>query len=591
VKISKHKDTRAHILCTEIIQQRNRKSMEQIVEKMNVAMYEETNKIFRTVYYISKSNRPFIDHEDLLKLQQLNGINVGTILHSRYSATTITDHLATEMRKRMVKHITASNAKLAVLIDESTSATSKSVLTVHLKADVGNDHPIFMFLDLIELQSQTADVIARGLMDCLTSHGFTEEYLQQNWIAFACDGASVMLGRKAGVAQKLLRQFTHLFIWHCLNHRLELAVADSVESMDAVNHVKCFLDTIYSLYSQSPKNQRELTRVCEQLGHQCLSIGRVLGVRWVASSYRTIRALWNSFEALCKHFESSSVDMARDSRDRAKFKGLLVRLRSPQFVCDLALLHDCLSELSSLSLQLQSRNMSLPRADTEIKRSIRILQSFKEEPGEKMQMAQKMQETMTFGCVQLESNTKLKTLCAKQFLQCLIDNMNNRLCSLNSEQNAEVVKALSVLDKTTWPDEIRIRYGEKEVQLLARRFKLDELRAQRGMIAFVDGECNPENLKPLQVAVKTLPCSTAECERDFSLMNLICTDLRTSLTTKNIANLMFLNINGPPLENWQPEEYVKTWLLKHRSAVDTRSRVVQDKNFDDDDRRALWQLF
>jgi hypothetical protein len=165
--------------------------MEQIVEKMNVAMYEETNKIFRTVYYISKSNRPFIDHEDLLKLQQLNGINVGTILHSRYSATTITDHLATEMRKRMVKHITASNAKLAVLIDESTSATSKSVLTVHLKADVGNDHPIFMFLDLIELQSQTADVIARGLMDCLTSHGFTEEYLQQNWIAFACDGATM----------------------------------------------------------------------------------------------------------------------------------------------------------------------------------------------------------------------------------------------------------------------------------------------------------------------------------------------------------------------------------------------------------------
>ena len=111
------------------------------------------------------------------------------------------------------------------------------------------------------------------------------------------------------------------------------------------------------------------------------------------------------------------------------------------------------------------------------------------------------------------------------------------------------------------------------------------------MIAFFDGECNPENLKPLQVAVKTLPCSTAECERDFSLMNLICTDLRTSLTTKNIANLMFLFIYGPPLENWQPEEYVKTWLQKHRSAVDTRSRVVQDKNFDDDDRRALLQLF
>ena len=69
----------------------------------------------------------------------------------------------------------------------------------------------------------------------------------------------------------------------------------------------------------------------------------------------------------------------------------------------------------------------------------------------------------------------------------------------------------------------------------------------------------------------------AECERGFSILNLICTDLRYKLTVGNIANLMFLNINGPPLHFWNPELYVKPWLVnQNRSADDNKTKTCKN---------------
>jgi len=81
--------------------------------------------------------------------------------------------------------------------------------------------------------------------------------------------------------------------------------------------------------------------------------------------------------------------------------------------------------------------------------------------------------------------------------------------------------------------------------------------------------------------LKTFRCSTAECERGFSAMNNICTDIRSRLTICNISNLMFININGPPINIRNPDTYVKSWLVKHRSADDTRSKNCKPMSNED----------
>ena len=72
-------------------------------------------------------------------------------------------------------------------------------------------------------------------MNCLNANGFTDEYLSECFIGFASDGASVMLGKKSGVATRLKARFPQLMTWHCLNHRLELAVNDAVKSCTQIN--------------------------------------------------------------------------------------------------------------------------------------------------------------------------------------------------------------------------------------------------------------------------------------------------------------------------------------------------------------------
>lgn len=156
----------------------------------------------------------------------------------------------------------------------------------------------------------------------MNKHGFDQQFLTECFVCFACDGASVMIGKNSGVPTRLKQMFPHLIIWHCSNHRLELALNDAMNEVAGINNFKIFMDKLYSLYHQSPKNQNELRQVASSLEKQILKIERILSVRWVASSKRTINAVINNFSALYGHCESASTDVTRDSKERSKYNGL-----------------------------------------------------------------------------------------------------------------------------------------------------------------------------------------------------------------------------------------------------------------------------
>ena len=57
------------------------------------------------------------------------------------------------------------------------------------------------------------------------------DYLRKNLVAFFSDGAIVMLGRSSCVCVRLRSYFHNNIIWHCLNHRLQLVLDDSVKGI------------------------------------------------------------------------------------------------------------------------------------------------------------------------------------------------------------------------------------------------------------------------------------------------------------------------------------------------------------------------
>ena len=462
-------------------------------------------------------------------------------------------------------------------------------MIVYLKCESDKEgDPHFMFLDLIELPDQKAATIARDLLSCLNNHGFDDSYLKQNFIAFASDGASVMLGVKSGVATILKGYYPNIIIWHCLNHRLELAVGDSVREVHGINNFQVFMDKLYSVYSRSPLNQKELSECASQLEQHICKIGRVLGTRWVASSFRTVSAVWLNYEALCLHFEKAMKDKTRSGSDRKTYEGLLKKLSSEQFLLDLALMYDTLFELGLLSECLQKRTTSIVYADKLIRRSIRSLQGLKEKPGTKTLEAQNAIKKGKFGGVTITSNKKIVSINYQQFLTSVVNNMQHRMFTTTSMKGSKasepqsmyksLLDEISVLEKDYWPDEIPPNYGEAEIASLCKRFRLSSHSTINAFRDYVEdhGRHIPQDLHPLLSCSQVIPVSTAECERGFSHMNLIITTTRSRILINHVSALMFVKLHGPPLVQWNPEPYAISWLRHHRLADDTRTRVASD---------------
>ena len=66
-------------------------------------------------------------------------------------------------------------------------------------------------------------------------------------------------------------------------------------------------------------------------------------------------------------------------------------------------------------------------------------------------------------------------------------------------------------------------------------------------------------LSKLMPIALVLPSSSASCERGFSRMNCIKTDLRSRLTTANLDSLMLIGLSGTAVKDFDPKESIMLW--------------------------------
>ena len=195
---------------------------------------------------------------------------------------------------------------------------------------------------------------------------------------------------------------------------------------------------------------------------------------------------------------------------------------------NLGIMCDALTELSELSLHLQKRDMTLPDANSAIERKIRVLESMCSLPGEYTKGSSQAISQQKFQSITLKNHPKISEINRPQFFRSLATN-------------------------------------------------LDTGKA-------------PRELNPLLQAVKTIPISTSECERTFSTMNIIMTDRRNSLLIERASTLIFLSCVGPPLNEFNPEPYVKSWLRAGRRLADETACRKQEAKAEVPEYRTLWKL-
>ena len=165
-----------------------------------------------------------------------------------------------------------------------------------------------------------------------------------------------------------------------------------------------------------------------------------------------------------------------------------------------------------------------------------------------------------------------------------------------SQSNSDYVQLLTqlkVLERENWsPTQcMPSGYGEVQVSELCQHFRLPTrsvIIAFRDFVETTAGDVPPAELRPLLNCSRLIPCSTAECERGFSLRNLIITPTRSKLLIERVSALMFIKLHGPPLTRWNPTPYVTTWLRCHHSAEDNRTCQAGAEHCKDPD--PLWHF-
>jgi hypothetical protein len=156
-KIHIHKTSISHKACESIKAEHKKVLLETVVDNMNAKHVETTIRVFRTMYTIAKQNRPFTDLPVVIELQELNGLNMGRVLHSNFSCANIVDHISKEMMNKIAQYIIEHNIKISVMVDESTTVSRKSVLVIRLRCTLNEDDPpLSFFWDLVELENTTA---------------------------------------------------------------------------------------------------------------------------------------------------------------------------------------------------------------------------------------------------------------------------------------------------------------------------------------------------------------------------------------------------------------------------------------------------
>jgi len=123
---------------------------------------------------------------------------------------------------------------------------------------------------------------AQGLKETLVSFchgiGLSDDFMRKHFIGFFSDGASAMTGEHNGLARLLKDAYPLVKPFHCMAHRLELAVRNAVDTVNAVSHFRILVDDIYKVYSQSPKHQREIDEIVCNMSVHLMRIQKVFDV-------------------------------------------------------------------------------------------------------------------------------------------------------------------------------------------------------------------------------------------------------------------------------------------------------------------------
>ncbi|XP_038065720.1 E3 SUMO-protein ligase KIAA1586-like [Patiria miniata] len=316
------------------------------IRKGEEAEQMRIEKLIDIAYVVCKTEKPFTLFPYICKLEIRHGVELGTSYHTEKKCAEFASCVAEVLKEDLMNDLKDTPKYLTIFIDGSTdvSTTERELMYILY---IHEGVPTVKFLKLEHLASANASSIVAAIKSVMGHFNLSNHSL----VAFVSDGASVNFGRNSGVVTRLRQEYPDLLGIHCMNHCLELAAKDAFKGT-SMEEVITMLNSLYALYSRSPKRMGKLEELAKIMKEDLLKPVKANGTRWVHFKSRAVAALIKSYAVIIASLENE-VASTEPAAEMAKLKGYLNKRKSVRFVFHLLLLKSLITPLANLSLALQ----------------------------------------------------------------------------------------------------------------------------------------------------------------------------------------------------------------------------------------------
>ncbi|KAJ8043554.1 hypothetical protein HOLleu_10692 [Holothuria leucospilota] len=579
----------------------------------------------KCLYWLAKREIPHTTNfEPLLELVKSMGCDYLNNLYkgknakytSQRTIKELLDAMCQTIRQTIQRDIIASTY-FGMMVDETTDIAVLKQLIVFIRVTDKDSNKLKQktsFFDIKDIPDGRADTITRELKKMLDEGGidFTD------MAGFGSDGASVMVGRRNGVASKLREEIPTLINIHCVAHRLALAAGQAATGIPYVVKFKEIIQQLYQFYQNSAVRMAGLTEIQNVLNSPSLRLKEAKDVRWL-SHQQAVEAVRKSLSAIIMSLEREASE-----RTDATAAGLLKFVKTYRFMATVCMLCDTLPYLSTLSRLFQRADIDFTTVQPLVISTRTNITALLEKKGKEMEdlpawveelveagLLRKAEEEPPAGETRQEMYERLKitpvyadaedfeesasvieyslfhqnTLTAKEnvfsqiyrpFLQNVITNLNERFSDVS------LLGAFSIFHPSIVSASLNDEDDSLEVQHIKKlgdHYGLDNHKLEiewNGMKHIIGNDTKVTHTDMMLMVVEkyqdlypnmamlaskalVIPVSTADCERGFSTLKRIKTPLRNRLTEETLKCLLFISIEGPEFSEFDFDTAVDFW--------------------------------
>ncbi|XP_060553485.1 zinc finger protein 862-like [Ruditapes philippinarum] len=513
--IKLHEQSKSHLKCQACYHAKcvpaSMSEAGKLVQKLNHENFKKMAILFRTAHALAIHNRPFTDFIWMCELDSVKNVNVGETYRNAAAAKTFIYYIAKNEITKVSSRISTSKF-LCIIGDGSTDASVKEqemwFVRYCREGIISTD-----FIGVDSCDKASAENIVNGLQNVVqTNLSYDWNKFLLKTVAISCDGASVMVGCKGGVGAILRRQQPDMITIHCMAHRLELSLKDAAKSVKLYEKTISVLAMgLYYFYHNSSLNRAMLKRSECALKTDddkgLLLPSRVGGTRWIGHTALALQNITVSYKYIISHLGQLTEPSERVSTDsRAKAYAFLKLLQTKSIIYFIYFLIDVLSVLKRLSLGVQNNQCLISQQHSTIESCWKFLEDTK----------------LDFGTEDLLTLiSHFRTLFEKAGLNC-----------------DEIEMEWIMLKKAICENTAKFESWTQVNEIYGHQYR---------------------NILDVMDLILTMSPSSAEAERGFSLMKVLKTKIRSTLSQGSLNDLLITKLHAPKIGDFNPSEAVYLW--------------------------------